>query len=119
MTSLTSQPQLAVTTDPWDAPYFGGPIYLRFPDFTGPTTSGVSEPKETSPNQSATEMATPEPSQPVASRDIHYDFHLTAYARVMDGNDGSRTIGDRRFDQLRVDVQRISTYIDEHGHRTP
>lgn len=62
----TSQPQRVFATDPWDAPYFGGPIYLRFPAFAGPTTRDISERAEAALDQSTAEIASPEISQSVA-----------------------------------------------------
>ncbi len=64
-TPPTSQPQRIFATDPCDAPYFGGPIYLRFPAFAGPT-SDVSASVETTLVKGTTEIATPETNQPVA-----------------------------------------------------
>ena len=33
--ALAASTAQAMPTDPWDAPYFGGPIYFRYPDFPG------------------------------------------------------------------------------------
>ena len=35
-TALAASTAQAMPADPWDAPYFGGPVYFRYPDFPAP-----------------------------------------------------------------------------------
>ena len=52
-------------------------------------------------------------------RNLHDDVHLAAHAGVVDWNDGSRPLGDRRFDQALVHVERVRPDIDEDRGRAP
>ncbi len=56
--------------------------------------------------------------QIVPARNVHDRVHLAADTRIVHGHDRTRALGDRRFDQALVDVQRVWPDIDEYRDRT-
>jgi hypothetical protein len=56
----TSAPSAQIKHDPWDAPYFGAPVYLIYPAFAAPVT--VTTPSPAAAVAAPIATAEPEPA---------------------------------------------------------